>query len=55
MDEKMVGFYLEIELYEMGELFVGDGYWVYWEVSGNLEGKFVVFLYGGFGSGIVFW
>ncbi|MBG6238869.1 proline iminopeptidase [Mycetocola sp. CAN_C7] len=44
-------FYPEIEPYDSGHLEVGDGQAVYWETSGNPEGKPVVFLHGGPGGG----
>lgn len=47
--------YPPIEPFESGELLVGDGHRVYWEVSGNPEGKPVVFLHGGPGSGTSPW
>ncbi|MCU1395850.1 MAG: prolyl aminopeptidase [Ilumatobacteraceae bacterium] len=47
----MTGFYPEIEPYESGMLDVGDGQFVAWEVSGNPDGKPVVFLHGGPGAG----
>lgn len=43
--------YPEIEPYEHGMLDVGDGNLVYWEVCGNPEGKPVVCLHGGPGTG----
>ena len=43
--------YPPIEPYESGELIVGDGNRVYWEQSGNPDGKPVVFLHGGPGGG----
>ena len=43
--------YPEIEPLETGMLDVGDGQHIYWEVSGNLSGKPVVFLHGGPGAG----
>jgi proline iminopeptidase len=43
--------YPEIEPLETGMLDVGDGQHIYWEISGNLEGKPVVFLHGGPGGG----
>lgn len=43
--------YPAIEPYEHGMLDVGDGNQVYWEVSGNPDGKPAVFLHGGPGSG----
>ena len=47
--------YPPIEPYETGELFVGDGNRVYWEQSGNPDGKPVVFLHGGPGAGTSPW
>ena len=43
--------YPEIEPLETGMLDVGDGQHIYWEVSGNREGKPAVFLHGGPGAG----
>jgi proline iminopeptidase len=43
--------YPEIEPYESGHLDVGDGHSLYWELCGNPDGKPVVFLHGGPGSG----
>ena len=43
--------YPEIEPYESGMLDVGDGHRLYWELSGNPNGKPVVFLHGGPGGG----
>ena len=43
--------YPAIEPYESGMLDVGDGHRLYWELSGNLNGKPVVFLHGGPGGG----
>jgi proline iminopeptidase len=43
--------YPEIEPYETGMLDVGDGHSLYWELSGNPNGKPVVFLHGGPGGG----
>ena len=43
--------YPEIEPHEMGMLDVGDGHYLYFEVSGNPAGKPVVFLHGGPGAG----
>lgn len=43
--------YPEIEPLETGMLDVGDGQHIYWEVSGNREGRPVVFLHGGPGAG----
>jgi proline iminopeptidase len=43
--------YPAIEPYESGMLDVGDGHNLYWELSGNPDGKPVVFLHGGPGGG----
>jgi proline iminopeptidase len=43
--------YPEIEPYESGLLAVGDGQEIYWETSGNPDGKPAVFLHGGPGGG----
>jgi len=43
--------YPEIQPYETGMLDVGDGHNLSWELSGNPEGKPVVFLHGGPGGG----
>ena len=43
--------YPEIEPYETGMLEVSDGHHLYWELSGNPDGKPVVFLHGGPGGG----
>jgi proline iminopeptidase len=43
--------YPEIEPHERGMLDVGDGHSLYWELSGNPDGKPVVFLHGGPGGG----
>ncbi len=43
--------YPPIEPHETGMLDVGDGQQLYWEVSGNPQGKSVVFLHGGPGGG----
>jgi proline iminopeptidase len=43
--------YPEIEPHRAGHLDVGDGQRIYWEVSGNPDGKPVVFLHGGPGGG----
>lgn len=42
--------YPEIEPYATGHLDVGDGQSIYWETSGNPDGKPVVFLHGGPGG-----
>lgn len=44
-------FYPEVEPYDSGLLDVGDGQQLYWETSGNPEGKPAVFLHGGPGGG----
>jgi proline iminopeptidase len=43
--------YPPIEPYATGMLNVGDGHSLYWELSGNPDGKPVVFLHGGPGGG----
>ncbi len=43
--------YPEIQPYETGMLDVGDVHRLYWELSGNPDGKPVVFLHGGPGGG----
>ena len=43
--------YPELEPYDRGMLDVGDGNLVYWEASGNPDGKPAVVLHGGPGSG----
>ncbi|MFN7699590.1 MAG: prolyl aminopeptidase [Deltaproteobacteria bacterium] len=43
--------YPEIEPFRTGMLEVGSGHRLYWEASGNPEGKPVVFLHGGPGGG----
>jgi proline iminopeptidase len=45
------GLYPEIEPYETGMLDVGDGHSLYWELSGNPDGKPAVMLHGGPGGG----
>src|SRR5665213_2930993 len=40
-----------IEPHASGMLNVGDGHEIYWEASGNPDGKAVVYLHGGPGSG----
>lgn len=47
--------YPDIEPYETGMLLVGDGNRVYWEQSGNPDGKPVVFVHGGPGGGTAPW
>ena len=54
MDMPMQGrrtLYPEIRPYDTGMLEVGDGHSLYWELSGNPDGKPVVFLHGGPGGG----
>ena len=43
--------YPEIQPYQTGMLDVGDGHSLYWELSGNPDGKPVIFLHGGPGGG----
>src|SRR3569833_1943113 len=43
--------YPPIAAFESGMLDVGDGHSLYWELSGNPDGKPVVFLHGGPGGG----
>jgi len=43
--------YPDFEPYATGMLDVGDGHSLYWELSGNPEGKPAVFLHGGPGGG----
>jgi proline iminopeptidase len=43
--------YPPIDPHETGTLDVGDGHTIYWEISGNPNGKPAVFLHGGPGSG----
>ncbi len=47
--------YPEIKPHEQGFLEVGDGNSMYWEICGNPDGKPVVVLHGGPGSGCVPW
>ncbi len=47
----MGGLYPAIEPYESGHLDAGDGNLVYWEACGNPDGRPVVVLHGGPGSG----
>jgi len=47
--------YPRIKPYERDQLIVGDGQRVFWEQSGNPEGKPVVFLHGGPGGGTAPW
>ncbi|AUI56947.1 prolyl aminopeptidase [Amycolatopsis sp. BJA-103] len=49
----MLGLYPEIEPYVQGMLPVGDGNEIYWEECGDPEGKPVIFLHGGPGSGSI--
>ena len=50
-DNGLRGFYPEIEAYQTGMMDTGDGHSIYWELSGNPDGKPVVFLHGGPGGG----
>lgn len=43
--------YPAIDAYDSGHLSVGDGQEIYWETSGNPDGKPVVFVHGGPGGG----
>lgn len=43
--------YPEIEPYQLGFLEVGDGHTMSWEASGNPEGRAVLYVHGGPGSG----
>lgn len=45
------GLFPELEPFRSGKLRVGDPHEIYWEESGNPEGKPVVFLHGGPGGG----
>jgi proline iminopeptidase len=45
------GLYPPIEPFQCGQLDVGDGHSLYWELCGNPQGKPAVFLHGGPGSG----
>ena len=47
--------YPPLEPYQEGMLPVGDGQRIYWEQSGNPDGKPVVFLHGGPGGGTAAW
>lgn len=47
--------YPPIEPYETGMLIAGEGQRIYWECSGNPDGKPVVFLHGGPGGGTDPW
>jgi proline iminopeptidase len=49
--QKMVELYPPIEPYDQGLLEVGDGNLVYWETSGNPDGKPAVMVHGGPGQG----
>ncbi|MFV8752858.1 prolyl aminopeptidase [Nannocystaceae bacterium ST9] len=51
MAEPRRDFYPEIEAHQSGRLKVSDVHEIYWEVSGNPEGKPVVFVHGGPGGG----
>lgn len=45
------GLYPPIDAHASGHLDVGDGHRIYWEISGNPDGKPAVFLHGGPGAG----
>lgn len=47
--------YPPIEPFDSGTLLVGDGQRIAWEVSGNPDGKPVVFLHGGPGAAVSAW
>lgn len=51
-DPDLVGLYPPIEPYDTGMLPVGDGHTLYYEQSGNPDGKPAVFLHGGPGGGV---
>jgi proline iminopeptidase len=51
----MASLYPEIEPYDEGMLDVGDGNAVFWETSGNPDGKPALVLHGGPGSGCTPW
>ncbi|WP_438354524.1 prolyl aminopeptidase [Microbacterium sp. CJ88] len=53
--KKIDALYPPIKPYETGYLLAGDGQRIYWEQSGNPEGKPVVFLHGGPGGGTSPW
>jgi proline iminopeptidase len=50
-EQDLRSLYPEIQPFRFGHLDVGDGQQVYWELSGNPDGKPVVFLHGGPGGG----
>jgi proline iminopeptidase len=50
-DQERRTLYPPIEPYRSGYLDVGDGHSLYWELSGNPDGKPAVFLHGGPGAG----
>lgn len=43
--------YGDVRPYAAGRLEVGDGHWIYWETCGNPDGKPVLVVHGGPGSG----
>jgi proline iminopeptidase len=49
--QKMLEWYPPIEPYDQGLLDVGDGNLIYWETSGNPEGKPALMIHGGPGQG----
>src|SRR6266545_281150 len=50
-DGPMFVLYPPIDAHETGMLDVGEGHTIHWEIAGNPNGKPVVFLHGGPGSG----
>ena len=48
---KLKGLYPPREAYASGMLDTGDGHQIYWERSGNPQGKPAVFIHGGPGGG----
>lgn len=50
--EQLRGLYPPIDAYDSGWLDTGDGHQIYWELSGNPQGKPALFLHGGPGGGI---
>jgi proline iminopeptidase len=54
-DESIHDLYPVLEPYDCGQLDVGDGHSLYWEVCGDPEGKPALVLHGGPGSGCTPW
>lgn len=50
--EQLRGLYPPLAAYDSGWLDTGDGHRIYWELSGNPNGKPAVFIHGGPGGGI---